>query len=163
MASITTDNSIRGDRLIVRELCRQLRYKSKKTNEMLSLVNHGIIAVESLLEYAISRVGKLERSTRDGEDFVDGSDAKKCIINSENSRAKQRTVNVCNLQNKRGKLRIMVADTDSSEIYMFVVPYKEYRGNRAMKIIISNNTRSNSRNSRIWNQYRVYSFREFCS
>jgi len=80
MAAIFTENAVKGDILIIQELCKQLRYSKQKTKFFVDAAKHGVIAVETFLEQAIAKVGGLTRTNKSGRDFTDGSDAKKGVI-----------------------------------------------------------------------------------
>jgi len=174
MAATLSENGINGDILIIKELCKNLKFSKQKTNFYIDAAKHGVIAVESLLEYAISKVGKLERSNKDGQDFKDGSDAKKAIVTARSE------VVIKNLKNKKGILRIMIANPyaegypDVETLYYFRVPYSLYGGTGGLNITFKSFeffSKVNDRKYRhgkvtkawkIWNKYRVYSFKELC-
>jgi hypothetical protein len=171
MASTLTDNGIKGDILIIKELCKNLKFSKQKTNLYIDAAKHGVIAVESLLEQAIAKVGQLERCNKDGRDFKDGSDAKKAIVGPNLE------VTIKNLKNKKGILRIMIANPqpagypDNEQLYYFRVPYSLYAGKGGLKIrfnIFSGCDDTKYRNGEVtmtwqlWNKYRVYSFKELC-
>lgn len=118
MASKNTENTIAGDKLIIEELSNHLEYTKKERKFLLELSFNGAIAVETMLEYAISVVGDIPRSNADGEDFVDGSDAKKATVYNT---GKSRTCWVGNVK-KNGILRVMVADAVANEIFYFKIP-----------------------------------------
>ena len=178
MASKITDNTIAGDILIVKELCKQLRYSPEKTKFYIDAAKHGVIAVETLLEYAISKVGKLQRCIKNGQDFSDGSDAKKGIVGTHSHGEKRRGQNntrecsIANVENKNGKLRIMIADASVGELYYFSVPKKAFAGRKRISVIFNadgdapekfhNRQSGKTLSWKLWNEYRVNSFKELC-
>lgn len=164
MASIFTENCVAGDILIVKELTKHLEYSPSQTKFVIELAKSGQIAVETMLENAISKIGKLMRSSKKGEDFIDGSDAKKAITwQVDKNLYSWRRTEIGNLKNKRGILRCMVADSISQELYYFKFPHSAYKGKQ--KILIPFDRfgfqATNSRSS-VWN-YQVSSFEELCS
>jgi len=80
MASKISNAIIKGDKLIIAELGKHLRYSKDDINTLIKASKKGIIAVETLVEEAISKVAKVKRSSKDGEDFVNGWDAKKELL-----------------------------------------------------------------------------------
>jgi len=142
---------------------------------MLEMVQHGVIAVETLLELAISKVGKIKRSTIDGQDFIDGSDAKKATVynqNGDKSAKEQRQAWIGNIV-KNGVLRIVIADPKKGEMFFFKVPQKVTKTlnnkRNMMNIPFSpdggkpSRLRPNAIPYVIWNECRVDSFEELCS
>ena len=118
MASKNTENTIAGDTLIIEMLSKYMNWSSSNKKLMLQLANDGVIAVETLLEVAISKVGNLKRSNADGEDFIDGSDAKKATVYESNLK---RVAWIGNVK-KNGALRTVVADPEINEIFYFKIP-----------------------------------------
>lgn len=182
MAAKTTKNAIEGDLLIIKELAKQLNYSDEELNFTIKNAQHGIIAVESLLEYAISMVGNVQRCNKDGQDFVDGSDAKKATVTINDSATGDRAVRIENIANKNGILRVMVAEPMTGEIFYFKIPNHEIRGKKNIKIAFSKDGGIQSKvqkkflfkeifdadfdlksfNERAWLKYRVNSFEELC-
>ena len=168
MASTLTDNGIKGDILIIKELCKNLKFSKQKTNFYIDAAKHGVIAVESLLEQAIAKVGRLERCNKDGQDFKDGSDAKKAIFSPNLE------VTIKNLKNKKGLLRIMIANPSpwagifrEEKLYYFKVPHSAYADKQSINIRFNSSNYKYKNNQitrtwKIWNKYRVYSFKELC-
>jgi hypothetical protein len=174
MASTLTDNGIKGDILIIKELCKNLKFSKQKTNFYIDAAKHGVIAVESLLEQAIAKVGRLERCNKDGQDFKDGSDAKKAIVSPNLE------VTIKNLKNKKGLLRIMIANPSpwaeilhGEKLYYFKVPHSAYADKQSINIRFNSSHARDvnvykyknnqiTRAWKIWNKYRVYSFKELC-
>jgi hypothetical protein len=180
MASKISDNIVAGDLLLIKELAPYIGMK-KDLPVLLKLAKNGAIATETLLEMAISKVGKLERSAKDGQDFVDGSDAKKAIPYFADKAKKVRVAWIGKIF-KNGYLRIAVSDPLAKEVYYFKVPKSHLEHLKRKKrdcftITFSTNggppdnmnygeNRNNGWGSlsyRMWNFYRVSSFKELCS
>jgi hypothetical protein len=184
MASKNTPNTVDGDIILIRELAKHLKYTETETKFMTRLAKKGIIAVESLLEEAISKVGKLERSHVNGQDFTDGSDAKKSVVTCNDAITEQRASTISNIKNKNGTLRIMISDPCTKEIFYFKVPNEELKNKKCIKIFFHKNggmpmkiqqktiirdiTKDTSLylksfNERAWLKYRVNTFKELCN
>ena len=175
MASIFTENAVKGDILIIQELCKQLRYSKQKTKFFVDAANHGVIAVETFLEQAIAKVGGLTRTNKNGRDFTDGSDAKKATILihdvSDGYNNLKRSATIANLKNKRGILRIMIADPIYEKLYYFKVPRSLYMGKVTLTFTFSLQGETKIQRYRdgketttwkLWNKYRVMTFKELC-
>lgn len=173
MASKVTNNVIAGDILIIKELSKHLKYSQEERKFMIRLAKKGAIAVETLLEEAISKIGKLSRCIKNGQDFIDKSDAKKGIVHFHSHGISHSTINrECNIGNvlgKNGKLRIMVADNLTDELFYFVVPKSAYKNKKNLNIIFnirggspSYFMNTTSFNYDMWNKYRVKNFKELC-
>jgi hypothetical protein len=168
MASQLTENSIAGDIILTRELCKQLKYSAEKTKTILNLTKQGIIAVEILLETAIAKVGKIKRNSTKGMDFEDGTDAKKSTVTINDSKTGRYSISILGIKNKVGALRVAAASPLSNEIYYFIIPNKELKNKSSIKIMFNKDggpTQSNQINSfshKCWNQYRVKTFKELC-
>jgi hypothetical protein len=168
MASKITDNTIAGDILIVTELCKQLKFTPQETGTILKLTKMGAIATESLLEEAISKVGKLKRTTENGMDFTDQSDAKKCIVSKNDNKTRTQAITISNIRNKKGSLRIMAAAANSNKLYYFIIPNFEIGNKPNMKIMFdhngypSGNSKKDSFSYRCWNEYQVKTFKQLC-
>jgi hypothetical protein len=178
MASKVTDNVVAGDILIIEELAKHLKYSQEERKFMIRLAKKGVIAVESLLEEAISKVGKIERYIEDGEDFKDKSDAKKAIVGINDIKTGTRIATIGNVSGKKGKLRIMIAEPLTQKLYYFIVPNEEVKGKHNIKVPFSktggitdkmllkmnqkNYVMSDNFSERIWLKYRVNSFKELC-
>jgi hypothetical protein len=170
MASKLTDNIVAGDMLIVEELSKHLKYTKTERMFLKRLIKKGAIAVESLLEEAISKVGNVKRSIIDGQDFIDKSDAKKVVVHTHNhGQQKARRGMIGNIANKNGKLRVMMADAFTGELFYFIIPRKECSGKGTLEVVFNQRggapQRFNGKNTicwRVWNKYRVNSFKELC-
>jgi len=168
MASKNTENTVAGDTLIIEMLSKYMNWDKSNKKLMLEMASHGVIAVETLLELAISKVGNLQRSNEDGEDFVDGSDAKKATVYNQDT---NRVAWIGNIK-KNGVLRTVVADPEINEIFYFKIPQSItecYNNKRDMMTIpFSFNGGKPERMQFaktpwiIWNECRVNNFEELC-
>jgi len=169
MASKISNAIIKGDKLIIAELGKHLRYSKDDINTLIKASKKGIIAVETLVEEAISKVAKVKRSSKDGEDFVNGWDAKKGTVNwhGAGSNAPKRKCSI-GTKNKTGDLVCVIADPIANEIFYFKIPNSEYCNFSQIKITFSDSggmasgLREGSFSWKMWNLYRKKSFRELC-
>ena len=183
MASKNTENTIAGDILIINELSKHLKYSQVEKQFLIRLAKQGIVAVESLLEQSISKVGRIKRCLKDGQDFEDGSDAKKTTVGLISVDTGARGCTVGNVSSKNGILRIIAAEPMTSEIFYFKIPNHEIIGKINIKItfdkeggvprkilnkVLSKNFFDEviipkTFNERAWVMYRVENFKELCS
>ena len=137
MASKNTPNVVKGDIMIISELSKHLKYSASERKFLIRLAKKGVVAVESMLEEAIAKVGKIKRSQAD-------------------------------LSRKRGNLLVMIAEPENNQLFYFKIPHYEYKTQKAITFQFNKdggmNTKfmkgTNSQSWRIWNQYRVMSFKE---
>jgi hypothetical protein len=134
MASKVSENTIAGDMLLVEELTKHLNIPVPERKTWINGCKYGMVAVESMLERAISYVGKIEGSTINGQDFVDGTDAKKVIVTLNDKIGLTRCATIGNVGNKNGSLRVMVADPKIRKNYYFIIPKSECSGKLTVKI-----------------------------
>ena len=169
MASKFSDAIIAGDALLIGHLAKYLRYSKDEIKTLLKASKKGIIAVETLLEEAISKVAKVKRSNKDGEDFVNGWDAKKGTVNWHGAGTK--TPNrKCSIgtKNKIGDSICVIADPIANELFYFRIPHKAYCAFPQIKITFSKSggqpegLREGSFSWKAWNLYRKSSFKELC-
>lgn len=158
-----TQRTIIGNKLIYSELAKALKIPVEIRKVNLKQIEHGIISIDNFVEYAISKLGKLERSDSTGQDFIDGSDAKKSVVSGETGRR----ATICNCKNKKGILRTIVADGKNNKIFYFKIPYKLYKGTNSFKILFSieggRPTKGKSKLSisqKIWDECQVKSIKE---
>jgi hypothetical protein len=173
MAAVLRENTVNGEILIIQELCKQLKYSKQKTKFHTEAAKHGVIAVEALLEKAIAKVGGLTRCNKDGRDFTDGSDAKKGVINFHKG-SEYDTIRRCdigNLKNKRGILRIVIADPLYGKLYYFRVPRSVYVGRKSIYFCFNSTGETKCMKYKsgkitlmwkLWNACRVDTFKELC-
>lgn len=178
MASKNTLNAVAGDSLILEELIKHLRIPVKKRADFFKIVKWGGLAIETWLEQAISKVAKVKRSNKNGEDFVNGWEAKKCTVSyhhhGKSNKTVNREANVGNLHCKHGDVLIVAADPLSSELFYFKVPSHEIKQRKTITITFNtkggeltrftarNGSLANSFSWRLWNLYRCSSFKEMC-
>lgn len=172
MASTNTKNVIDGDLIFIEKLSKHHKFTKTERNLLVDLTKNGIVAVETLLEETISLVGRIRRSNTPGEDFIDGSDAKKGIVTLNDAKTGSRAATIGNVKNKRGVLRICIADPLTKELYYFLIPNSEIGHKTHLKIFFDKDggmpkkmtkiSGPNSFSSRAWLEYRVDSFYEFC-
>lgn len=142
---------------------------------LLCLVNDGVIAVETLFERALSMQGSLQRNSVYGEDFTDGSDAKKCIAytctctkskkRADGSIHKYRSTThravVKRINNKNGLLRVLIHEPIQNKFYFFKIPYESYCNIKSIGIEFDLDGKMRSTTK--WQKYRVNSFKELAS
>jgi len=178
MAAVLSENTIIGDTIIIKELCKAMKTSKQETKFYLRAAKHGVIAVETMLEMAIAKVGGLTRSNKNGRDFTDGSDAKKGVVYAHTHGKNgyvDRGVTINNLKNKRGILRIVIADPWTEELYYFRVPRSLYVGKTELNFNFSATEADGKAKTRkhvggkltqswkLWNNYRVNTFKELCA
>jgi hypothetical protein len=169
MASTLTENSVAGDMLIfdsiINKTYRNIEPATMKT--LRRMVRDGVIQVDALVEKAISVVGRVQRDSTEGRDFVDGSDAKKVttgwrIERAGNRKLKtdyiRRVADVTGIANKRGTLRVIVAETMTDQLYYFKIPGRQYRGLSTISIYF--NADGTPKLSGRWFRYQCRSFTE---
>ena len=169
MASKISNAIIDGDALIITKLSKYLRYSKDEIKTLVKASKKGIIAVETLVEEAISKVAKVKRSSIDGEDFVNGWDAKKGTVNWHGAGSKS-PIRKCSIgtKNKTGDLVCVIADPIANEIFYFKIPKSEYCDFPQVKITFSDtggmpsSLREGGFSWKMWNLYRKKSFRELC-
>ena len=118
----TNDNDIPGDIRIVKEFGRfhlELfnKYSPEKLEDLIEDAATGAIQSSTIVENAISFLGKIKKDATRGRDFEDGTDAKKASIAKDDP---QNRTNVRNIKNKNGGLRIVI---DTNEITNCAVPF----------------------------------------
>ena len=172
MASKYSTDQFTADEIIVNKIFRHAGYSNEDLPTLLRAVRKGDIAVESMVENAISRVGKIARSNKVGEDFVDGSDAKKVtVVNQGTVKSPVRGAQF-STKNKTGLLRVVVCDPMTDQVYFFKIPPTFYvgRGRRSVSVRIAFNktggvptfTNNNIQTQEVWS-FRVNSFKELAS
>jgi hypothetical protein len=177
MASINSKNAVDGDVLILTELAKHLRIRKSKLPELIKIAKWGGLAIETFFEQAISKVAKVARSNKNGEDFVNGWEAKKCTV-SFHTHGKKKSINreatVGNLHAKHGDVLIIVADPLVNQLFYFKVPKHEIKDRKSITITLNtsggelvnfrkvNGSLENSFSWRLWNRYRCKNFRDLC-
>jgi hypothetical protein len=163
MATGLTENSIAGDNIIFDDLIGKA-YRNAKNADPIELlrrmVNDGVIQMDALFEKAISMVGKHTRDSAMGRDFADGSDAKKAITcwGRRPGFTTRRVARITKIKNKKGLLRVIVAETITNKVYYFKVPYDAYKDLVAFTIYF-NEDGTPKYNGKSW-QYQCKNFTE---
>ena len=164
MATTLGENSIAGDNIIFDDIITKAYREARSMDPIVLLrkmVNDGVIQMDALFEKAISRVGKLERESTEGRDFVDGSDAKKALTQwlIEPNKTTRRVAQITNIIGKHGALRIIVGETLTGKTYYFKVPKRAYEGLRSIRIYF--NEDGTPKDGK-WFAYRCNTFEELC-
>lgn len=102
------------------------------------MIPMGDVAIESLLETAISVSNGIKKESAVGYDFLNkdgtpGGDAKKATA-FRNPRRPRREAVVTDFQNKKDDLYICVYEPELDKFYFFCVPPYRYRGCRTLSI-----------------------------
>lgn len=93
---------------------------------MRHLLKDGVIHIETLFEKAVSRVGKLNRNSVHGEDFIDGTDAKKSTVRWMGY-GNTYSAPIHRVHTKNGALRVMVYERLQDKFYYFVIPHHAFQ------------------------------------
>lgn len=128
MASKYSQEQFKADEILLEKIYHFAGYKKEHLPILKKAVRQGDIAMESMVENAISRVGKLERTNQTGMDFTDGSDAKKVtVVNQGTIKDPNRGAGFSS-KNKKGVLRVVVVDPMVNEVFYFRIPPEFYIG-----------------------------------
>lgn len=128
MASKYSEEQFKADELLLEKIYRFAGYSKTHLPGLLRAVRQGDLALESVVENAISRVGGLERTNAKGMDFTDGSDAKKVTVVNQATRNRPQRGAGFSTKNKRGVLRVVVVDPLANEVFYFRIPPEFYVG-----------------------------------
>lgn len=174
MASKYSKDTFKADEILLNHIYSHAGYTKRDLPVLIKAVRRGDLAMESLVENAIARVGKLKRVNVAGMDYSDGSDSKKVTVVNQGTRLKPiRGANILT-KNKKGVLRIVVVDALSKEVFYFRIPPEFYVGQKqkrretAIRILFAKeggkpDIRSTSTTSKeIWS-YEVPTFTKLCS
>ena len=88
MASKYSLDAFKADEILLNHIYSHAGYTKKDVPTLLKAVRRGDLAMESLVENAISRVGKIKRVDIPGMDFEDGSDSKKVTVVNQGTKQK---------------------------------------------------------------------------
>ena len=88
MTSKYSQEQFIADEILLEKIYKFAGYEKEHLPVLKKAVKQGDIAMESMVENAISRVGKLERTNQTGMDFTDGSDAKKVTVVNQGTKNK---------------------------------------------------------------------------
>lgn len=128
MASKYSQEQFRADEVLLRKIYKFAGYQDKHLPGLTRAVKQGDLALESVVENAIARVGKLERTNAKGMDFTDGSDAKKVTVVNQATKQKPMRGAGFSTKNKHGVLRVVVVDPVIDEVFYFRIPPEFYHG-----------------------------------
>jgi hypothetical protein len=172
MASKYNTEQFKSDAILLKKIYKFAGYDNKDLPTLLKAVRRGDLAMESVVENAISKVGKLKRVDVPGMDFDDGSDAKKVTV------CNQGTINTpyrgaqFSTKNKKGILRVVVVEPITEEVFYFKIPPSFYIGaiqkrrEVALRINFSNtggppDLRKAKLEETVWD-HQVKSFKKLC-
>ena len=174
MASKYSKEQFIADKILLEKIYKFAGYKTEHLPALTKAVKQGDLAMESMVENAIARVGKLERTSQTGMDFTDGSDAKKVtVVNQGTIKSPLRGAGFSS-KNKKGTLRVVVVDPLVEEVFYFKIPPEFYLGQEqkrrevALRILFSKEGGKPSFKlrsptaQRMWS-FQVKSFKELCS
>ena len=169
MTSKYSQEQFIADEILLEKIYKFAGYEKEHLPVLKKAVKQGDIAMESMVENAISRVGKLERTNQTGMDFTDGSDAKKVTVVNQGTKNKPiRGAGFSRI------LRVVVVDPVVNEVFYFKIPPEFYLGQEqkrreiGLRILFSKtggkpdfNLRSPT-TKEIWS-FQVKSFKDLCS
>jgi len=174
MASRYSKEAFKADEILLNKIYNHAGYNKKDIPTLLKAVRRGDLAMESLVENAISKVGKLERVNIQGMDFIDGSDAKKVTVVNQGTIDKPIRGAGFSTKNKKGILRVVVVEPMTEEVFYFRIPPEFYIGREqkrreiALRIPFSKfggipqHKPSSTTSKEIWD-FQVKTFKKLCS
>lgn len=128
MASKFSAATFRADEILLEKIYRFAGYTKDHLPTLKRAVKQGDLAMESVVENAIARVGKFKRVDKQGMDFDDGSDAKKVTVVNQGTIKNPNRGAGFSTKNKKGVLRVVVVDPVTKEVYYFRIPPEFYIG-----------------------------------
>ena len=174
MASKYSKEMFRADSILLEHIYNFAGYNKSDLNVLRKAVKRGDLAMESLVENAVSRVGKLKRVDIMGMDHEDGSDTKKVTVVNQGTKAKPNRGAGFSTKNKKGVLRVVVVDPLIEKVFYFKIPPSFYVGVKQKRREVGLRIRFNKKGGRpffkgealtdkdIW-FYEVKSFKKLCS
>lgn len=171
MASKYSTDQFSADEILLEKIYKFAGYKKEHLPGLKKAVKQGDLAMESMVENAISRVGKLKRTNEHGMDFTDGSDAKKVTVVNQGTIKDPNRGAGFSTKNKKGTLRVVVVDPMINEVFYFKIPpsfyigVKQKRRETALRIRFSKNGgkptkfTENGTSKEIWS-FQVKSFKQ---
>jgi hypothetical protein len=171
MASKYSTESFASDEILLEKIYKFAGYKEEHLPGLKKAVRQGDLAMESMVENAIARVGKLKRTNETGMDFTDGSDAKKVTVVNQGTKLKPTFGAQFSTKNKKGILRVVVVEPQTKEVYYFKILPEFYIGQeqkrreKGLRIPFTKEgkipevSRNSPMRNLIWS-YRVKSFKE---
>ena len=171
MASKYNTEQFKSDAILLKKIYRFAGYSNNDLPTLLKAVKRGDLAMESVVENAIARVGKLKRIDIVGMDFDDGSDAKKVTVCNQGTIKTPYRGAQFSTKNKKGVLRVVVVEPLTEEVFYFKIPPSFYVGavqrrrETALRINFNNSggipDLGKIKTESVWD-YRVKSFKELC-
>jgi hypothetical protein len=128
MASKYSKETFKADAILLEHIYSHAGYSKSDLPVLRKAVKRGDLAMESLVENAVSRVGKLKRVDIIGMDHEDGSDTKKVTVVNQGTKLKPYRGAGFSTKNKKGVLRVVVVDPLIKKIFYFRIPPKFYVG-----------------------------------
>lgn len=128
MASKFSEDTYRADEILLEQIYKYAGYQESDLDILKKAVKQGDLAMESMVENAIAKVGNLERVDLKGMDFNDGSDAKKVTVVNQGTVRKPNRGAGFSTKNKTGVLRVVCVDTLVKEVFYFKIPPEFYIG-----------------------------------
>lgn len=128
MASKYSTEQFKADEILLKEIYQYAGYKKHHLSALRKAVKQGDLALESMVENAISLTGNLERVDKVGMDFADGSDAKKVTVVNQGTKKDPNRGAGFSTKNKRGMLRVVVIEPMTKEVFYFKIPPEFYVG-----------------------------------
>lgn len=128
MASRYSEELFKSDEILLNAIYTFAGYNKNHLPALRKAVLQGDLAMESVVENAIARIGKIDRVNVKGMDFSDGSDAKKVTVANQGTIADPRRGAGFSTKNKKGILRVVVVDPMVSEVFYFKIPPEFYIG-----------------------------------
>ena len=174
MASHYSEDQYLADEILLKKIYLYAGYLEEHLPSLIVAVRQGDLAMESMVENAISKVGKLRRVNMIGMDFEDGSDAKKTTVVNQGTVKKPSRGAGFSTKNKKGVLRVVAIDSMVNEVFYFKIPPSFYlntiqkRREIALRIYFDKNggkpnmSPNKTTTKEIWS-FQVNTFEELCS
>jgi hypothetical protein len=137
-----------------------------------SLVEQGIIHIETLLENALAcnSNGQYSRIAEHGRDFTDNSDAKKAVsvfrCNNLRKDCWMNTFTISDVKNKVGLIRAVCYSKQQDRFYFYAIPNSAYQGLRAVEVILDTSVGYRAPQGipcGKWTKYQLDSFDQLCT
>ena len=174
MASKYSKEIFKSDSILLQHIYSHAGYNKADLPVLRKAVMRGDLAMESLVENAVARVGKLKRVNIIGMDHHDGSDTKKVTVVNQGTKAKPYRGAGFSTKNKKGVLRVVVVDPLINEVFYFRIPPSFYVGVEQKRRGVALRIRFHKNGGRpffknevpnstdIWS-FEVKSFKKLCS